>query len=597
MSDNKTILNIKDAITAKLKELRIEHPEVVLDKPSDFKFGDMTTNVAMRYAKELGKKPLEIAETITEALTGAELDGFKEASFVAPGFINISLDTSFFTSLVATILTEGDSFGDNDSLKGQKWVIEHTSPNPNKAMHIGHLRNNLVGMSLVNLLKHNGAEVVSEAIDNNRGIAIAKAMWGFLAHQKKEVSLETSVEAWLENPEGWYTPAEKNMYPDLFVTECYVLGEADLKADPELETKIRDLVVRWEAKDEFVWTLWEHVLSYAYAGMNRTLKRLGSHWDKVWHEHEHYEEGKQYVEVGLKKGIFQKLEDGAVLTDLDEKYGLPDTILLKKDGTALYITQDLALTALKKTQHQADKLIWVIGPDQSLAMKQLFAVCEQLGIGKLEDFTHVSYGYVGLKDKDGEYVKMSSRAGTVVLIDDVIDGVKTKITEHLNESELATDDIDAHAEKLALAAVKFALLKPDRNQSIDFNREDSVRVNGDSGIYVMYTYARTQSILGKYDGEVAVADWSLAELGKEAELLKKLMYFPDTIKHAADDLSVHHVAQALLDIASAYNSWYAKEQVLDGGEREQYKLAVTKATGQVIRNGLSMLGIETVDRI
>lgn len=588
---------ICETISTWLVSEGVANPEVELDRPVDFTFGDMATNVALRYAKELSQNPAEIAQKIVWALNGNKPEGMQEAAVAGPGFINIKLTPAYFAALVADILDKADAFGSNESLKGQKWVIEHTSPNPNKAMHLAHLRNNLVGMGLVHLLKKNGAEVVSEAIDNNRGIAIAKLMWGFLAHQKKDESQTTAVEAWLENPAGWFTPAEKEQLPDLFVTECYVLGEADLKADESLEAQIRDLVVRWEAKDEAVWKLWEHVLTYAYDGMERTLDRLGNHWDKVWHEHEHYEQGKQYVEEGLSKGVFQQLEDGAILTSLEESYKLPDTVLLKKDGTSLYITQDIALTALKKQEHKADKLVWVVGPEQSLAFRQLFAVCEQLGIGNVEDFSHVTYGYVGLKDEDGGFKKMSSRTGTVVLIDDVIDIVKGKILERLEESDMPAEELDAHAEKLAVAAVKFALLKSDRTQDLVFNEEESIKMTGDSGIYILYTYVRTQSILGKFDGTLTTSDWGITELGAESELLQKLMYYPEVVRHSVDDLSVHHIAQALLEIAAAYNSWYAKEQVLDGSDRQEYKLAVTKAVGQVLKNGLAILGIQTVDKI
>ena len=343
--------------------------------------------------------------------------------------------------------------------------------------------------------------------------------------------------------------------------------------------------------------LWEHVLAYAYAGIEKTLSRLGSHFDKVWHEHEHYQAGKQYVEEGLKKGVFQKLEDGAVLTNLEKDYGLPDTILLKRDGTALYITQDIALTALKKKEYNADKLVWVVGPDQTLAMKQVFAVCEQLGIGKLEDFTHVSYGYVGLKADDGGFQKMSSRAGTVVLIDDVIDAVKARIEANESalerESELAPD----LSEKLAIAAVKFAILKPDRTQDLTFDINQSVNVQGDSGVYVMYSYVRTQSILEKSGKKVSDLNATAVKVGAEKDLMRTLAFFPSVVERAQQDLSAHHIATYLLEVSSAFNSWYANESILDGSEREVHKLAVVKATGQVLKNGLSILGIATVEKM
>jgi arginyl-tRNA synthetase len=440
--------------------------------------------------------------------------------------------------------------------------------------------------------------VVADAVYNNRGIAIAKVMYGYLAHMKQAANIPTDIAYWADHQDEWFTPAEKGIKPDVFVTECYVLAEKDVTANKEIEQMVRKMVVDWEAGDAATWKLWKLVLEYAYEGVDRTLARLGSHWDKVWYEHEHYQKGKDYVERGLLEEKFVKLVDGAVLTNLEADYGLPETILLKNDGTSLYITQDIALTDLKVKTYQADKLVWVIGPDQSMAMKQMFAVCEQLGIGKVSDFTHVTYGYVGLKDKAGAFVKMSSRAGTVVLIDDVIDVVKATIKARFIQEgrhDIATQE--SLSEKLALVAVKFAFLKSDRNQSLTFDLEQSVDVQGDSGMYVMYTYVRTQSIARKAGAAGAGPFTTPTELGAEAELLRTLLYFPEVIKKAVADLSVHHVAQYLLELCSEFNSWYAKETILDGGDREAYKLALVEAVAITIENGLLLLGIETVDEL
>ena len=591
-----TIAGIESAIADFLSNFGIKDPEVRLEKPSDFKRGGMMSSVALKYAKEAGKNPYEFAESICSHVRALKFANLGHIEAARPGFINISFSPSFFGEALADIVAARADFGRNNFLKGQIWVVEHTSPNPNKAMHLGHLRNNLIGMSLVRLLSWSGAAVTSDAVDNNRGIAIAKLMWGFLEHMRKSPTTPIDIGYWASNQDQWYTPEEKGVLPDIFVTHCYVSGESSFEKDKHTEERVRDLVVLWEQGDSDVRKLWSHVLSYAYEGMERTLSRLGNHWDKVWHEHEHYQRGKRYVEEGLEKGIFKKLEDGAVLTDL-VRYGLPDTILLKKDGTSLYITQDIALTALKKSHYGADKLVWVIGPEQSLAMKQLFAVCEQLGIGALRDFTHVAYGYVGLKDKDGGFKKMSSRAGTVVLIDDVIDDVKNKIMERLaaEHDGAGSANLRNLSEKMALAAVKFSVLKPDRTQDIVFDAEQSIETAGDSGIYVLYTYVRTQSILRKK--QRTGTSWNEQTIGHEGDVLRQLLYFPEAVKRAREDFSVHHIAHYLLDICSAFNSWYGKEVVLDGSEREDYKLAITESVGSTIRNGLSILGIETVEKI
>lgn len=569
-----------------------------LERAAEVTFGEYTTNAAMRYGKVLGRNPLELAEELAAFLEERGIEGLERAEAVRPGFVNLYFTVAAKAQHLTTIRTQDASFGKNQLHAGEKWVVEPISPNPNKAMHLGHLRNALVGDGIIKLLRASGAQVVADAVYNNRGIAIAKVMYGYLAHMKQSANIPTEVAYWVEHQDEWFTPAEKGLKPDLFVTECYVLGEGDFKINPEIEQFVRQLVVDWEAEDEHTWKLWEYVLSLAYAGIDRTLKRLDIHWDQVWYEHEHYKKGKEYVEKGLQAGIFRKLEDGAVLTNLEESYGLTDTVLLKNDGTALYITQDIALTDLKKKTYDADKLVWIVGPEQSLAMQQLFAVCEQLGIGKLSDFTHVSFGYVGLKGELGVFKKMSSRAGTVVLIDDVIDEVKLTIKKRFavegKHDEAVAEEL---AEKLALAAVKFAFLKSDKKQGITFDVEESVDVHGDSGMYVMYTYVRTQSILRKA-GVVETGAFAVpAALGEEAELLRSLLYFEAVVVKAANDLSVHHVAQYLLEVCSAFNGWYAKETVLDGGEREAYKLALVAATGIVIENGLALLGIETVDEI
>lgn len=599
-------MNYLEATTEKLKSSILEYltkaghsvslDDVFFEKPSNSNHGDISTNIALKYANRFGLSPITLAQDISIFLTNKQIQYVEKIEAVKPGFINVTFNTTFYNHLVKEIIRSPNVYGKNDSLAGTEWVVEHTSPNPNKAMHLGHLRNNLVGTSLVHVLQWNGAHVVSDAVDNNRGIAIAKLMWGFLSHMKKGPNIPTDVQYWVSNQEQWYTPEEKGMLPDIFVTECYVLGESEFKKDSNVENIVRNLVVQWENSDKDVRLLWSHVLSYAYTGMNRTLTRLGNHWDKIWHEHEHYQEGKKYVYEGLEKGLFNKLEDGAILTNL-EKYKIPDTILLKNDGTSLYITQDIALTALKKQNYDADNLVWVIGPEQSLAMKQLFAVCEQLGIGKMSDFTHVAYGYVGLKDEGGGFKKMSSRAGTVVLIDDVINEVKDKILERLNEDRTAQADENTKSisEKMALAAVKFSILKSDRNQDLTFDTEQSIETTGDSGIYVLYTYVRTQAILRKAQSVPSVSNHIAP--GLEIEVVKQIAHFPYVIKRAKEDLSAHHIAQYMLELCSAFNSWYGKETVLDGSEREGYKLAVTKAVGSVIHSGLSILGIDTVEEI
>ena len=365
------------------------------------------------------------------------------------------------------------------------------------------------------------------------------------------------------------------------------------------------MVIDWENKDKDTWALWQHILDYSYAGMNMTLARLGNKWDYIWHEHEHYQAGKDYVEQGLSKGIFKKLDDGAVLTQIEEKYNIPETILLKSDGTALYITQDIALTDLKKKKYNADKLVWVIGPEQSLAMQQMFAVCEQLGIGKLSDFIHIPYGYMGLKDEDGNFKKMASRDGTVLLIDDLLDTIKSKINEVIGDRLQVTEEKDL-TEKIALAAVKFSILKVEKNMNMAFDINESINITGDSGVYILYTLARIKSILREAikknidflpdDSSESFRETNIS--GDIAgDVIRKLHGYKIILNDARKHLSVHPIAHYLLELASVFNSWYAVEKILDDTPDMPEKLLILKSIETTIENALSILGIQSVEKM
>lgn len=590
------LLALEETLSQALKtcftDLGAPGAPVLFVRSKDAGQGDIATAAPFAVGKMLKIAPLQAAEAGAAAIMAMKDVRVASAEAALPGFINVTLSSTFLSSLLETIRTDR-TYGESVVLRGETWAIEHTSPNPNKAMHLGHLRNNLVGMSAGRILTASGASVIYDWVDNNRGIAIAKLMWGFLAHKKKNHDAPTDIAYWFAHQDEWQTPEDAGQLPDIFVGECYVAGDTDTK-DPEIEAKVRDMVVSWEAKDDMVWALWRHVLSYSYAGMERTLARLGNHWDHAWHEHEHYEEGKRFVEEGLTKGIFKKLEDGAVLTDL-AAYDIPDTILLKRDGTSLYITQDIALTKLKKEKYHADHLVWVIGPDQTLALRQLFAVCEQLGIGEVADFRHVSYGYVALADGEGGRKKMSSRAGTVVLIDDVIDAVKEAlVARSVAEEKSLTDET---AERLALAAVKWSMLRAERTQDLIFDVDRSIELKGDSGIYLLYTYVRARSLLRKAEG-AQIGGGTLEGMHTKAlELLRLFAHYPYIVSRAREDLSVHHVAQYLLEVASVFNTWYAEEMMLADDAAREGRLAVIEAFTNVVAHGLALLGIETVEEM
>jgi arginyl-tRNA synthetase len=448
-------------------------------------------------------------------------------------------------------------------------------------------------MAIANIAEDCGYKVIRDCIDNDRGIAIAKLMWGYLKFAKKDRKTDSDINYWFDHQNEWQTPEDLGLRPDRFVDQLYVKGSTDFESDKVIEDKVRKLVVDWEAEDPKTWSLWKKVLDYSYIGQEMTLKRLGNKWDKVWHEHDHYKQGKKFVEEGLKKGIFKKLDDGAVVTDLS-KYKLSDTIVMKSDGTALYITQDLALTELKMKTFKADKLFWVIGPEQSLAMQQVFAVCEQLGVGKREDFIHLAYGYMSIKGQG----KMSSRLGNVVYIDELLDLAKAKVKKIMDGADFSEKETDQISESVGVGAVKYSILKVGRLQDIAFDINGSVSVEGNSGPYLQYTVARTNSVLAKVhdvqDDNLHVNYGNLNE--EELSVLRSLIKFSEVIELSAKTYSPNLLCNYLYDLAQKYNGFYNKDKII-GGENEGFRLSLTASAGQVLKNGLRLLGIQSPERM
>jgi arginyl-tRNA synthetase len=585
---------LKTIINQALEQFGISGVNFTLEHPTDLSHGDYACNVAMVAAKQVGKNPRELADQIvaeiqkaSPPLLAGEGLGVRSAG---PGFINFTISQKFFATCIPEIISAGDQFGKNNNLQGQTWVIEHTSPNPNKAMHLGHLRNNLTGMAIANIAEANGVTVIRDEVDNNRGIAIAKLMWGYLKFGRKDGDItKTDVVYWADHEDEWKIPEDMQLRPDRFVDQFYVLGAEDFKNE-SVEMTVRDFVVKWEAHDETIWKLWKKVLDYSYRGQELTLKRLGNKWDYVWHEHEHYQKGKDLVEQGLQKKVFKIGDGGAIVTDFhDEK--LPDTVLIKSDGTSLYLTQDIALTKLKREKYAADKLFWVIGPEQSLALKQLFRVCEQLGIGKESDYTHLAYGYVSLM-KNGEIEKMSSRLGNVVFIDDLIDTVKAVALTKLREGD------DELAEIIALGAIKFAILFTGRLTDTAFDIDRATNLDGDSGPYLQYTHARIVSIKEKSTIASIIPRYT-SEL-EQVHAIERIVYrFPEVVENALVEYAPNYIATYLVDLAREFNSFYAMNTIVDVDHPEisAHRLAITQAVQTVLKNGLWLLGITAPEKM
>jgi arginyl-tRNA synthetase len=586
---------IRDIVWEALKKVNydkhIKKEEIYIEHPQNEEFGDFSTNVGMVLAGKAKKNPEVIAKNLKKQITGRDV---LQCVSTIGGFLNFQLSTEWLANELNEILKEKDTYGNSNWGKDQTWLLEHTSPNPNKAMHLGHLRNNVTGMAIGNLWEAVGIKVTRDAIDNNRGIAIAKLMWGYLKFARKDKKETTDISYWSSHQDEWLTPEDANVRPDKFMDELYVKASTDFKENKDTEKTVRQMVVDWEAGNKNDLELWEKVLSYVYKGQKQTLDRLGSKWDHVWHEHEHYKMGKDLAYEGLEKGVFKKSK-GAIVTDL-KKYGIPDTVVIKSDGTALYITQDFSLTKLKMEKFKPDKAFWVIGPEQSLALKQFFAACEQLGIGKYEDYTHIAYGWMSIKGKG----KMSSRLGNVIYIDDLVDEVKNKVLEKIKDSDFDETERENIAEKVALGAIKYSILKVGRMTGTAFDIDESVSFEGDSGPYLQYTYARANSILKESKSPIADRLSPKVELNNEEQAILRTLYkFPEMVFEAGMNLSPNLLCLYLFDLAQKFNLFYRKHKVLkaQSAKLKTQRLAITAATAQVIKNGLELLGIEVLEKM
>jgi len=377
--------------------------------------------------------------------------------------------------------------------------------------------------------------------------------------------------------------------------EFYIKGSSDFSENKEVEIKVRNMVVLWEQEDKPIWKLWEKVLNYVHEGQALTLQRLGSRWDHVWHEHEHYKEGKNMVELGLKKGIFVK-SDGAVITQL-KKYGIPDTVIEKSDGTSLYITQDIALTKKKIDTFKGDKLHWVVGPDQTLALKQVFAVCEQFGIINVDQCVHLSYGYMSIKGSG----KMSSRLGNVLYIDDLLDLVAGKVFEQIKNTEVSLDEKKTIAEKIGISAVKYSILKVGRTTDMQFSFDEDLSFEGNSGPYLMYSYVRCKNILSKIENnsdiKISVDKSKLSEY--EILLLRKLIVFDEVIVSAVNGYSPNLLCSYLFELSKLFSSFYEKVPVIHEKDNELklFRLSLVDSVSQVLKNGMKLLGMEIVEKM
>jgi len=607
--------NIKELIEKASRSLQMETVSFSIDHPTQSEHGDYATNVALVLAKTANAKPRELAIKIVQAIEQKIPDYLEKIEIAGPGFINFYLSKKFFVETLSSINMQGKEYGKSEQQKQELVFVEHSQPNTNKPLHIGHLRNSILGMSYVHLLKTAYERVQSTNINNDRGIANIKAMWAFLIFGKKDQqeniedlviksSWKEVLEQWLKEPTLWRSPEEKDFARqgrgDYFVGEFYVqaetYGENNLTG-VKAKKDWAEMLQTWEddqtSSHEAIRKLWKVLNDWFYKGSRITMRRLGVEFTlPEEYESELYKRGKVLIEEALKgHPEVVRLPDNAIQIKL-EKFGLPDKILVRRDGTAIYMTFDIELTRKRVQELGMEKGYWVVGSDQDLYFKQLFATCEVLGLSAREKLHHLSYGMVRLTTG-----KLSSRKGRVIYADDVLEMAVGKVSEFVEKSSslahASFEEKKEIAEIVGVGAVKYAMLKVDAHSEILFDLEKSVSLQGNSGPYIQYTYTRALSVLEKA-GEKKIDGLADGFEPVDLQPIEKMLYqFPEVVHRAVDELAPHHVCTYLFEVAQAFNSFYAEQSILNAGTETQHRVLLTSAVATVIKNGLSLLGIST----
>ena len=527
---------------------------------------------------------------------------------VVKGFLNIVIDTAAWIGMLNEINAD-EHYGEKQATEDSPLVmIEYSSPNTNKPLHLGHVRNNLLGWSLAQIMAANGNKVVKTNIVNDRGIHICKSM---LAWQKwgNGVTPETSGMKGDHLIGDFYVAFDKHYREEVkelkakFVAEGMDEEAAEKKAKDEapLIKEAHEMLVKWEQGDKDVRDLWQKMNSWVYAGFDETYKNLGVGFDKIYYESDTYLKGKAKVEEGLEKGLFERHEDNSVWADLTNE-GLDQKLLLRSDGTSVYMTQDIGTAEMRFKDYPIDKMIYVVGNEQNYHFQVLSILLDRLGFKWGKELVHFSYGMVELPNG-----KMKSREGTVVDADDLIETMVAdakKTSEELGKfNDMTEEERNEIARIVGMGALKYFILKVDARKNMLFNPEESIDFNGNTGPFIQYTYARIRSILRKAAGQGVTIPDALADnmplCQKETELIQKMDEFGAAVRQAGKDYSPSGIANYCYELTKDFNQFYHDYSILNADTEEEkvVRLVIAKNVAKTIKNGMALLGIEVPERM
>ena len=552
------------------------------------------TLVVFPFVKLARKAPAQAAAEIGEWLV-ANGEGLVAKYNAVQGFLNLVINDAFWIKQLQTIDAEAD-YGQQPDRK-QLMMVEYSSPNTNKPLHLGHVRNNLLGYSIAKIQEANGWKVVKTNIVNDRGIHICKSMLAWLKFGNGETP-ETSGKKGDHLIGDYYVRFDVEYKKQIAELMAAGKDEETAKKEAPLILEAQEMLRKWEANDPEVRALWAKMNSWVYAGFDETYKRMGVSFDKIYYESNTYLEGKSEVEKGLASGQFYRREDGSVWADLT-KDGLDEKLLLRSDGTSVYMTQDIGTAKLRFRDYPIDKMVYVVGNEQEYHFKVLSILLDRLGFPFGKELVHFSYGMVELPNG-----KMKSREGTVVDADDLMDKMVEDARE-ISKDKVNTlqgiteDEANEIARKVGLGALKYFILKVDPRKNMLFNPAESIDFNGNTGPFIQYTYARIQSVLRKADARDAEASIARNLEEKELSLIQRLCEYPSVVHAAGDEFSPAILCNYAYALACDFNSFYHDLSILNEADADKraLRLLLAKNVAKVLRSSMALLGIEMPERM
>ena len=605
MTIEQQIINAAQAAVKELYGQEVAEKMVQLQKTKKEFEGNLTL-VVFPFLKISRKKPDETAREIGEYIK-QNCEAIADFNAVG-GFLNLVIDKKAWLALLNE-MNLNEKFGEKPVTEASPLVmIEYSSPNTNKPLHLGHVRNNLLGWSLAQIMEANGNRVVKTNIVNDRGIHICKSMLAWLKFGNGETP-ETSGKKGDHLIGDYYVAFDKHYRAEVaelkakYVADGMDEEQAEKKAKEEspLIKEAHEMLVKWEQNDPEVRALWKKMNDWVYAGFDETYKALGVGFDKIYYESNTYLVGKKKVEEGLAKGLFFRKDDNSVWADLTDE-GLDQKLLLRSDGTSVYMTQDIGTAEMRFNDFPIDKMIYVVGNEQNYHFQVLSILLDRLGFKWGKELVHFSYGMVELPNG-----KMKSREGTVVDADDLIAAMVAdakQTSEELGKfKDMSEEERNEIARIVGLGALKYFILKVDARKNMLFNPEESIDFNGNTGPFIQYTYARIRSILRKAQAEGISIPATLADTmplnEKEIELIQKLNEFGAAVEQAGKDYSPSGIANYCYELTKAFNQFYHDYSILgaDTEEEKVVRLVLAQNVGKTLKNGMALLGIEVPERM